>query len=103
MHGAAVACISPAGKLLERIAVPAKHPTMVAFGGPQLDQLYVTSSSKLLLPEERALRPQAGALFRIDGLAARGLPEPRFGAEPVGNSAAPHANGTAAHGTMATL
>ncbi len=83
VHGAAVACISPTGKLLQRIAVPAKHPTMVAFGGPQLDQLYVTSSSKLLAPEERALWPQAGALFRIDGLGARGLPEPQFGFAPV--------------------
>ncbi|MFO1266556.1 MAG: SMP-30/gluconolactonase/LRE family protein [Rubrivivax sp.] len=32
------------GRLLERIAVPVKHPTMVAFGGPQLDTLYVTSA-----------------------------------------------------------
>ena len=78
VHGAAVACISPAGKMIERIALPAKHPTMVAFGGPQLDQLYVTSASKLLAPSEQRQWPQAGALFRIDGLGARGVPEPRF-------------------------
>ena len=83
VHGASIACISPAGKLLERINVPAKHPTMVAFGGPQLDQLYVTSSSKLLAPAEHAQWPQAGALFRIDGLGACGLPEPQFGTAPV--------------------
>ncbi len=80
VHGAAVACISPAGRLIERIEVPAKHPTMVAFGGAGLDQLYVTSASSLLLPQERARWPQAGALFRIDGLAARGIAEPFFGA-----------------------
>ncbi len=79
VHGGAVACISPAGKLLERIEVPAKHPTMVAFGGPRLDALYVTSASSLLAPEERLRWPLAGALFRVDGLAARGLPEPFFG------------------------
>ena len=79
VHGAAVACISPQGNMVERIAVPAKHPTMVAFGGPKLDQLYVTTASKLLAPDERAQWPQAGALFRIDGLGAHGLPEPRFG------------------------
>ena len=79
VHGAAVACISPDGQLLRRIAVPAKHPTMVAFGGPQLDQLYVSSASRLLAPQERAQWPLAGALFRIDGLGARGIAEPFFG------------------------
>ena len=80
VHGGAVACISPAGEMTRRIAVPSKHPTMVAFGGTQFDQLYVTTASCLLAPGERALWPQAGCLFRIDGLGARGLPEPCFGA-----------------------
>ncbi|MGE0314601.1 MAG: SMP-30/gluconolactonase/LRE family protein [Lautropia sp.] len=85
VHGGAVACISPAGQLIERIAVPAKHPTMVAFGGPRLDTLFVTSASMLLAPGERAAWPAAGALFRIDGLGARGVPEPRFGPPPPGS------------------
>lgn len=80
VHGGAVACISPAGELMQRIAVPAKHPTMVAFGGERLDELYVTSASCLLAPGERSLWPHAGCLFRIDGLGACGLPEPCFGA-----------------------
>jgi sugar lactone lactonase YvrE len=79
VHGGAVACISPEGRMIERIAVPAKHPTMVAFGGADLDVLYVTSATTLLAPAERAAWPHAGKLFRIDGLGARGLPEPRFG------------------------
>ena len=78
VHGAAVACISPAGRLIERISVPAKHPTMVAFGGPELDRLYVTSASVLLAPAERASWPAAGALFCIEGLGAKGIPEPLF-------------------------
>lgn len=78
VHGAAVACISPAGEMIERIGVPAKHPTMVAFGGPRLDRLFVTSASTLLAPHERAGWPEAGALFCIDGLGARGLAEPLF-------------------------
>lgn len=81
VHGGAVACIDPGGKMVERISVPAKHPTMVAFGGPRLDQLYVTSASILLPPDERAAWPQAGKLFRIDGLGARGIAEPRFGGD----------------------
>jgi sugar lactone lactonase YvrE len=53
---------------------------MVAFGGPELDQLYVTSASVLLKPEERPAWPDAGKLFRIEGLGVRGIPEPLFGA-----------------------
>ena len=79
VHGGAVACISPEGRMIERIAVTAKHPTMVAFGGADLDVLYVTSATSLLLPEESAAWPHAGKLFRIDGLGARGISEPRFG------------------------
>jgi sugar lactone lactonase YvrE len=65
--------------MIERISVPAKHPTMVAFGGADLDVLYVTSATSLLAPEERAAWPHAGKLFRIDGLGVRGIAEPRFG------------------------
>jgi len=79
VHGAAVACISPHGEMIERISVPVKHPTMVAFAGPDLDQLYVTSATRMLDADERAHWPDAGALLRIDGLGARGLPEPFFG------------------------
>jgi len=82
VHGAAIACISPQGRLIEHISVPVKHPTMVAFAGPQLDQLYVTSASCLLDVAERGRWPHAGALLRIDGLGALGLPEPFFGEAP---------------------
>jgi sugar lactone lactonase YvrE len=79
VHGGAVACIAPDGRLLERIAVPVRHPTMVAFGGPALDVLYVTTASCLLDEQERAHWPLAGHLLCIDGLGATGLPEPVFG------------------------
>lgn len=89
VHGGAVACISPAGRMIERIAVPAKHPTMVAFGGPGLDRLYVTSARALLSEQERSLWPHAGKLFCIDGLGARGLPEPAFAGGPQDNGRRP--------------
>lgn len=78
VHGAAVACISPQGEMVERIALPVRHPTMVTFGGRQLDQLYVTTAWQMLAPQERAAWPLAGALLRIDGLGATGIAEPRF-------------------------
>jgi sugar lactone lactonase YvrE len=88
VHGGAVGCISPDGKLIEQISVPAKHPTMVAFGGDDLATLYVTSASSLLAPEETALWPDAGKLFQIDGVGARGLAEPLFQHEfPTGRVA----------------
>jgi len=79
VHGAAVACISPAGRMIHRIPVPVRHPTMVTFGGPRLDQLYVTTARQLLRDDEYTAWPQAGALLCIDGLGAIGIPEPFFG------------------------
>jgi len=78
VHGGAIGCISPQGRLLERIPVPAKHPTMVTFGGADLTSLFVTSASVMLAEAERPAWPDAGKLFQIDGLGARGLVEPRF-------------------------
>ena len=78
VHGGAVGCIAPDGTLIRRIPVPAKHPTMVGFGGPDLATLYVTTATRLLPPDERAAWPEAGKVFAIDGLGARGIPEPRF-------------------------
>jgi L-arabinonolactonase len=46
------------------------------FGGPNLDQLYVTTIDPTAFgepPEEGA-----GYLYVIEGLGARGLPEPRY-------------------------
>jgi L-arabinonolactonase len=78
VHGGAVGCIAPDGRLIERIPVPARHPTMVGFGGPALTTLYVTTATRLLPPDERAAWPEAGKVFAIEGLCARGIPEPRF-------------------------
>ncbi|MEO8856002.1 MAG: SMP-30/gluconolactonase/LRE family protein [Burkholderiaceae bacterium] len=78
VHGAAVACIAPSGEMVERIALPVKWPTMVAFGGAQRDALYVTTASTLAAPGDSGRSPHDGALLRIDGLGARGVPEPIF-------------------------
>lgn len=79
-RGGVVAQFDPEGKLVRRVALPVSNPTMCAFGGPDLDILYVTSASRFL--DEAQLRAQslAGRVFAIRGLGARGLPEPKFGA-----------------------
>ncbi len=47
--------------------------TSVAFGGPNLDELYVTSANYRLSPEQRAIESDPGALFKITNIGAKGI------------------------------
>lgn len=67
---------APDGKLALEIDMPVQRPTSCIFGGPNLDILYVTSSSQNM-GEDEPLSPPAGGLFAIDA-GVRGLPEPAF-------------------------
>lgn len=53
------------GRLDEVIAMPTPLVTSCAFGGPGLDELYVTSGTFAMTGAERAADPLAGALFRL--------------------------------------
>ena len=66
----------PAGQLVRSYAVPVSKPSMCAFGGPELDQLFVTSIQPAGAPPGLD-----GALFVLD-VGIRGLPEPRFSRFP---------------------
>lgn len=79
VHDWAVVRFDPMGRLDRMIRLPVRHPTMCAFGGPNMDILYVTTSSIFMAPGEEATQPLAGALFAIHGAGARGIAEPRFG------------------------
>ncbi len=46
--GGAIRRYTPAGRLDAHIALPVSHPTSLAFGGPELRDLYVTSAGPLL-------------------------------------------------------
>lgn len=52
------------------VALPVANPTDVAFGGPDLDRLYVVSIS--------GDGELDGRLLRVDGLGSTGVAEPRF-------------------------
>lgn len=68
---------SPGGEQLDEIPVPVQRPTSVAFGGPALDRMFITSASRGLSPEERAAQPYAGGLFMtVPGV--RGVPDTLF-------------------------
>ncbi|MET0541674.1 MAG: SMP-30/gluconolactonase/LRE family protein [Variovorax sp.] len=63
---------TPAGQLDRSLAVPVKKPAMCAFGGPQLDTLYVTS---IRPGGDLSDQPLAGGLFALRP-GVKGLPEP---------------------------
>lgn len=72
--GGAVKRYDPeSGEHLATIDLPVKCVTSCAFGGPDLDQLYITSASYRLTAAELAEQPLAGSLFRA-APGVRGVP-----------------------------
>ncbi len=63
--GGAVIRISPAGEVVHRVELPAPNVTKVAFGGPDLKTLYITTARKGLSDETLAQYPLAGGLFAV--------------------------------------
>jgi D-xylonolactonase len=63
---------SPVGEWVETVKMPVQRPTSCAFGGPDLDRLYVTSASIDLDQSALAMQPNAGGLFMMVP-GARGL------------------------------
>jgi sugar lactone lactonase YvrE len=67
--------VDPAsGKLLGHIEIPAPNVTSVAFGGPQLDKLYVTTARTFLSEEQLKKYPGSGTTFRVTGVGVKGYP-----------------------------
>lgn len=64
--GWAVRRFSATGELLETIETPVQRPTSVAFGGPSLDRLYITSARIGLDQTALAVQPNAGGLFMFE-------------------------------------
>jgi sugar lactone lactonase YvrE len=70
--GGKVAKYSPSGELLDELSLPVPHPTSCAFGGEELNQLYITSAWMALDEAQRAHYPLAGDVFRAD-VGVKGL------------------------------
>ena len=66
---------TPEGKLDRSLTLPVKKPTMCAFGGPNLDTLFVTSIRPTGI--DLTDQPLAGGVFALDP-GTYGLPEPLF-------------------------
>lgn len=71
-----IAAYRPDGKLERIVDMPVKLVSSVAFGGPDLDRLFVTTIAHGSLGEP--VEPNAGSLYVIDGLGAIGRPEHRY-------------------------
>ncbi len=64
-EGSRVDRYAPDGRLDMTIEVPTAKPTCVAFGGADLDTLYITTSRLGLSEEDLASQPGAGSLFSV--------------------------------------
>lgn len=73
-EGGRILRISATGQILQEISVPARCPTMIAFGGPDLRTLYITSGRKGRSAEELQQYPLSGCLLSIR-VEVAGLPE----------------------------
>jgi sugar lactone lactonase YvrE len=62
--GAHLTRFNPAGAVTEVVAVPVRRPTSLAFGGPDLRTMYVTSASIGLTEPELAEWPLSGSVLR---------------------------------------
>lgn len=68
---------APDGRVDRVVELPISQPTSCAFGGPNLDILYVTSATNRLSLEELSHQPLAGRLLALNA-GVKGLPEPYF-------------------------
>ncbi|WP_246129537.1 SMP-30/gluconolactonase/LRE family protein [Verticiella sediminum] len=74
VHAGALVRFAPDTRVTHRIELPLTHPAALCFGGPELDEIYVTSirdSGRL-----RGDGPLDGAVLRVRGVGMRGLPSP---------------------------
>ena len=51
------------GEILAQIDVPAPHTSACCFGGPEMNDLYITTAQKGLTKEQLAQYPDSGNLF----------------------------------------
>nr|WP_281406690.1 SMP-30/gluconolactonase/LRE family protein [Mesorhizobium sp. B2-3-5] len=71
--GSCLARIAPDGELDRIVDLPCSWPTSCAFGGSNLDTLFVTSARFTMSAEHLAANPFEGGLFELR-LGVRGVP-----------------------------
>lgn len=76
-NGARVVRYTPDGRVDRVIKLPTSQVTCPAFGGANLDTLFITTATQNMTAEQLAKEPEAGALFMVKP-GVRGLPETMF-------------------------
>ena len=76
-NGYRVVRYRPDGTIDRIVAIPVMNPTCVAFGGKDLDILYVTTARYLMTAEQIEAEPLSGGLFAVE-VDVKGLNEPKF-------------------------
>ncbi|WP_338847438.1 SMP-30/gluconolactonase/LRE family protein [Massilia sp. W12] len=76
-EGGRLLCIGGNAQILHEIQLPVRCPTMLAFGGPDLRTLFVTSASRGRSAQELADYPASGKLLALN-LDVAGIPEPFY-------------------------
>lgn len=76
-NGRRVVRFAPDGRVDRVVEMPVLNPTCVAFGGAELDTLYITTARYQMTPEQLAADPQSGALFALRP-GVKGLPDAKF-------------------------
>lgn len=75
--GGRVVRYTPDGRIDRTIELPVSQVSCCAFGGKDLDELYITTARQRLTPEQLAAQPLAGCLF-VARPGVKGLPEGRY-------------------------
>ena len=73
-----IARVAPDGKVAAIIDLPVDYPSCPAFGGANMDTLFVTSIRDSGTGRMVSKHENAGKVFALTGLGVTGLPETRF-------------------------
>ena len=76
-NGYCVVCVSPDGAIVARVDLPVSQVSSLAFGGPELADLYITSAREDFDDAAAEREPNAGGLFHV-ATPFRGLPAHKF-------------------------
>jgi sugar lactone lactonase YvrE len=76
--GGRIVRVSPEGSVIDVVPVPVAQPSSCAFGGPELDVLYVTTAREGLDVPPPPAGAVDGSVLAVRGLGVTGLPSTRF-------------------------
>jgi L-arabinonolactonase len=76
--GAAARRHRPDGTIEREVAVPARNVTCLAFGGPDLSELFITTARQDMSPADMERVPETGGVYRAVPDGVRGLQDTLF-------------------------